>query len=283
MVDPVSTGTGLAVLGAAYGGAQLVEKLLGPTAGYIGEGLQRWTQKRVENVGRIFQKAHEKLGDKIKEPGTVPPRVLKEVLDDGSYCDDELVAEYYGGVLASSRTKNDRDDRGSTYLRLTAQLSTYQIRFHYALYYWWRKIFLGTGLRPTVKTDLQKMVIFLPYSIWQLSMGLSDNSLQSNADIIFHCANGLKRKALIEPIVSSTTKEYINKTCKKNKWRCVSDGGMIVEPEHFGIEYWLWATGNGNTSPRQFLLNTIGLETIPIIGLSADPFPLNSDYPFNQK
>lgn len=43
-------GTGLTILGTAVGSAKLVEKLLGPTADYLGEGLRQWTEKRVENV-----------------------------------------------------------------------------------------------------------------------------------------------------------------------------------------------------------------------------------------
>lgn len=105
-------GTGLAILGSALGGAKLVEKLLGPTAEYIGSGIQSWTEHRVKNVSDIFRNAQEKLGDRIDQPGAIPPRVLKEVLNEGSFCCDPLTAEYFRGVLASSRSPVSRDDRG---------------------------------------------------------------------------------------------------------------------------------------------------------------------------
>jgi hypothetical protein len=35
----------------------------------------------------------------------VPPRVLSGLLTDGSYRDDKVACEYFGGVLASSRTE----------------------------------------------------------------------------------------------------------------------------------------------------------------------------------
>ncbi len=79
-MDPA---TGLTILGSAVGGAKLVEKLLGPTADYVGTGLKNWAEKRVTNASRIFEKAAEKLGSRIDEPGAVPPRVLKEILDEG--------------------------------------------------------------------------------------------------------------------------------------------------------------------------------------------------------
>jgi len=131
MVDPIST-IGLGAV-SAYLAKDALQKLLGPTAEYLGDGLRYLTRRRIENIGRIFQKAGAKLGDRIEAPGEVPPRVLKTVLNEGSYCDDELAAEYFGGVLASSRTDTGRDDRGARIGKLLDGLSTYQIRAHYLI------------------------------------------------------------------------------------------------------------------------------------------------------
>jgi hypothetical protein len=110
-MDPA---TGLAILGSAAGGAKTIEKILGPTAEHVGVGLKNWTEHRVQNVARIFRKAAQKLGPDIETPGVVSPKVLKEVLDEGSYSDDELTTEYFGGILASGRTPNGRDDRAAS-------------------------------------------------------------------------------------------------------------------------------------------------------------------------
>lgn len=124
-VTAMDTATGLTILGGAVGSAKIVEKLLGPTADYIGLGVKTWTEKRVENVGRIFRIAAEKLGSSIEEKGGIPPKVLKGILEEGSFCDDELSANYLGGVLASSRSSAPRDDRGATYIALIGRLSTW--------------------------------------------------------------------------------------------------------------------------------------------------------------
>ena len=58
----IEPGTGLAILGAAAGSAKLVEKMLGLTAEYIGEGLKNWTAKAASNVGKIITKAAFKAG-----------------------------------------------------------------------------------------------------------------------------------------------------------------------------------------------------------------------------
>src|SRR5262249_27664159 len=130
-MDPNS---GLAILGAAIGSRKLVEKVLGPTAEYVGAGLRAFAQHRVENVKRIFHKASILLEDNPPAGQAVPPRVLRDVLNDGSYRDDELTAEYYGGILASSRSGIPRDDRGAVFTALLSRLSTYQLRAHYVLY-----------------------------------------------------------------------------------------------------------------------------------------------------
>ncbi len=126
----VDVGTGLAL----FGPAQLASRLLGPTADYIGEGIKEFTARRVENVKRIAKYSIRMLGPRLEEPGSVPPRILRAVLDDGSFVDDELTAQYYGGVLASSRVSNARDDSSIVYTSILSRMSTYQIRTHYILY-----------------------------------------------------------------------------------------------------------------------------------------------------
>ena len=260
-MDP---GTGLAILGSAAGGAKIVEKILGPTAEYVGIGLKNWTERRIQNVARIFHKAAQKLGSDIDTPGIVPPRVLKEVLNEGSYSDDELTAEYFGGILASARSPNGRDDRAASYLRLTSELSTYQIRFHFTAYTLFRRVFLGSTLRPTFADDLGKMLLLLPYELLFVAMDFT--SQEPGHDILVHCASGLGRHKLIDCVAWGKV-EHLNTTGKKyvgaDRWIDVTAPGMIVEPTHFGIEYYLWALGVGRASLPQFLNADLKLPSLP--------------------
>jgi hypothetical protein len=72
MSEPITT-VGLGAI-AAYLGKDGIAKLLGPTADYLGGELQEFTKKRIKNVGNIFKNAEDKLGDKIEQPGAVPPK-----------------------------------------------------------------------------------------------------------------------------------------------------------------------------------------------------------------
>jgi hypothetical protein len=130
----VDLGTGLAALGTAEVSKDALGKMLGPTADYIGDGVRAWTEKRVANVQRVFARAHAQLGDQIEQPGAIPPRVLGTVLQEAQFADDELMAAYLGGVLASSRSETGRDDRAAAVAQQIASLSTYAIRTHYLIY-----------------------------------------------------------------------------------------------------------------------------------------------------
>ena len=136
MPDSLTTlGTGLVVLGSK----DILTKMLGPSAEYIGEVTKGLVEKCNINLDNIFSKAKRRLGNKIEDPGIVNPRVLKHVLDEGRFCEDELTAEYYGGLLASSRTKEGRDDRASRSLNVLKKnkkglLTEYQRSFSF-----WKK------------------------------------------------------------------------------------------------------------------------------------------------
>ena len=58
-MDP--TTTGLTILGGAIGGAKVVEKILGPTADYVGAGLKDWADRRVQNGPSTSRRAAEPI------------------------------------------------------------------------------------------------------------------------------------------------------------------------------------------------------------------------------
>ena len=225
-------GTGLAVLGSA----KVVEKLLGPTADYVGEGMRDWTQRRVANVQRVFFKAIHRLAGKIEEPGAVPPRILKGILSESSFCDDELAAEYFGGILASSRSGIDRDDRGASFIALLGRLSTYQIRAHYILYSVFKSLYDGSGLGLSAD-DKKKIIIYLPYSAYTTAMDLSDAERKKFVPLLEHVFFGLSRELLLDQSLYGGI-EVIEKYLPR-----ASDGGIIYWPSALGAELYLWAHG----------------------------------------
>src|SRR5262245_38631145 len=142
MIEPTTAiGTGLAVLASK----EVLTRLLGPTADYVGGEIKGFVQKCNVNLGNIFLNATLKAGKSLDEKRTVNPRVLKHVIDEGRFCEDKLTAEYYGGILASARSEDGRDDRGVTLLATVKDLSVYQLRFHFVFYSIVSRLFHGKG------------------------------------------------------------------------------------------------------------------------------------------
>src|SRR5205823_2957980 len=103
-------------------------------ADYVGGEAKNLVERCNINLDNVFKIAVRKLRGRLAVPGSVSPRVLKHIIDEGAFCEDEMVAEYLGGILASSRQADGRDDRGVCFLNDIKSLSSYQVRTHYLIY-----------------------------------------------------------------------------------------------------------------------------------------------------
>ncbi len=246
-MEPVTT-VGFGAI-AAYLAKDGIAKLLGPTADYLGEGLRELTRRRVESIGRIFSNASAKLGDQLDAPGQVPPRVLRTIMNEGSYCEDPVAVEYLGGVLASSRTERGRDDRGVRMAGLVDNLSTYQIRTHYLLYSSIAKLFSGSRSSFATDQDRGKMRIFLPMQGYATSMGFSQEEWE-NPQILSHIWHGLHSDGLIEGQWQFGSQQSL-----KAPFTGAPSDGIVCRPSSLGAELFLWAFGHGH-APLEYLLST---------------------------
>jgi hypothetical protein len=246
MPEPITT-IGVGAI-AAYLGKDGIEKLLGPTAEYLGNGLRDFTQRRMETVGRIFQSAQAKLGTKVEAPGSVSPRVLKAVMNDGSYATDNIAVEYFGGVLASSRSETGRDDRGARIARLLDGLSTYQVRTHYLIYASIRATFRTRVCRFGLSENRSDMQIFLPYSGYLPAMAFNPEEL-GNPQLLSHTFHGLHSDDLIEG-----SWRFGNKESLVGMFSDAPEAGIICQPSALGSELFLWAFGQGD-KPLEYMFN----------------------------
>ncbi|NQT55581.1 MAG: hypothetical protein HQ551_05070 [Desulfobacteraceae bacterium] len=217
----VDIGTGLAL----FGSAQLVQKLLGPTAEYLGEGLRDLAQKRILNIRQIFEKAAAKLGHDFDKHGVVPPRVLWGVISEGSFCEDEIEAEYFSGVLASSRTPEGRENRGATYVKMITRLSNFEIRAHYIFYTVIRKLYAEKY--HTFTLDLRsRMRTLIPTGPFLHAMDLVEYQEARDAGVISQSIWGLARENLIQDF-------------------SYNDKNITFSPTVMGVQLYLWAQGKG--------------------------------------
>ena len=149
MVEPVSA----AIVGsyALQKVSSGLTRLVGPAADEVAEALRRFTARKLENVSRVVENANSKVPSGAV--GTIPERIAFRMMEEGSYSDDPLVVEYLGGVLASSKSPQGRDDRGNTMTALVARLSTYHLRVHYILYSEAQRLLCDRDINLQLATD----------------------------------------------------------------------------------------------------------------------------------
>jgi hypothetical protein len=219
----------------------LAEKLLGPTFEYLGTGGANLIQKSFENVSRVLQTAVKKSGDRLDNPGQVPPRVLKSIIDEAAYNEDRLAADYYGGVLASSRSGVNRDDRGVVFSKLISNLSTYQIRAHYISYTVFFNLANGTSKNIAIDTELNTFNIAMSMQSFIVAMDIIPEENISN--IVPHIYNGLISRNLLGPIFAFGDSNYINQRFPSIQ---TNIPGTTFQPSLLGVELYLWAQGRGD-------------------------------------
>jgi hypothetical protein len=219
--------------------AASVKTLFGPAAKEVGLALGRSAEARLRNFGRITEKAERKLGNALNEAGIVPLRVAGKLIDDASFCDDDLMLEYFGGVLAAARTPVGRDDRAAKWADLVARLSVYEVRTHYLIYRELRQAFLGTSLDMGMSHHLHSRAVYLPSGGYSEAMALGEGE-PSVEEVADHAVTGLAREQLILPTgwVADPDVGLISAIAPG-----ATEGGLVVTPSHAGVALFLWAHG----------------------------------------
>ena len=245
--------------------AILTGKLLyaacGPSAKYLGGKLAGYTEIGVQNLERIFKNAVKQLEANNKTGGQVPPRVLKEILSEGYFCEDELQAMYLGGVLASSKGPVSRDDRAIAYCSLISSLSSYQIRTHCILYSALLRathFYIGRTQHPLENTVswIQKhgLTVVIREADYQAAMEFS--AAEQATNISQHAFVGLEKQGLSEGGILAI-QPYRPK-----------EGDVpfrFFYPTLLGVELFLWGQGIGDCGLEAFKPDLLKRINVPFV------------------
>lgn len=234
---PTATLIGTTVLGSR----ESLNRLLGPTADYIGDELLTLVKRCNINLEKVFQIAVRKVGDRITEPATANPRVLQQVITGGMFCEDELIAEYLGGVLASARTADGRDDRGVCFLDDIKSLSSYQLRTHYLVYSAITKYGCQEKTNPKswYSSNAHETITLTFTDDSYLAAMSCENALQKQL-IGKHSFLGLEARQLLSGGVEAFEEWEEEKAKTHEPWR-------FCWPTQYGHELFAWGLGLGDT------------------------------------
>lgn len=238
MIMATAAAGGAVAVGTGVAGASkdLTLKLLGPLFEYVGDRLVGTVKNRDLNVSRVLSKALDRLGeDALNEPGAVNPRVFKEVWEQAQFVENELAAEYFGGLLAASRNADGTDDRTLPFVKLVSDMSVIQIRMHYLAYYslaWLRQ----TEDRDESESGPKKVVLPLE-EVAPLMADTASGFRKSDAG---HALFGLSRMGLIGGGSHSV-------------YRSECEGEIHIEPKYTGAELFLRVYGRPEMDPTEFI------------------------------
>ncbi len=227
-----------------------LKMLFGPSLEYFGQEIKQLSEKQVDNVKKILANACRKVENKkeeLPEGASINPRVLRDTFHDGSLSDDPIMVEYFGGVLASSIGEVSRDDRGVVFNTLISRMSCYQLRAHYILYKTLKTTYDGQDINFGIRQTSIDRRIFIPESCFFTAMSFQGD--ENPVNITEHIIHGLLRTTLIGRDYIVGGKDLMNKYVSPN----TDEGGLIISPTTFGIEFFLWAHGFGDCYISQFL------------------------------
>ena len=158
MVEPVTT------TGALVAAGWTAKKLLGKTFDNVGDDLAKLYEK---GKNKIFDNAAKKISD-INSDEQTNLRVTRDVLINGSFSDDPICTEYFGGILASSRSKDGKNDAGIFYSDVIKSLPSDHLRMHYIIYRSLNKLFIANdqkkSLNPGQEQELNEEKLFFVIS-----------------------------------------------------------------------------------------------------------------------
>jgi len=189
-----------------------------------------------------LEKADAKLGFLGDTPGAVPIRVAGPLFEEGSYCDDEVVLEYLGGVLASARTNVSRDDRGTRWVKLVTGLSAYEIRLHYLLYWGARAAYIRSAMHTEWGDESSYEDLMVVFDSSEISAGMDFvTPPEVPSDIYGEALFALHREGLIDDWgmgPKASTDEKLGKDCP-------GDSVLFFKPTTVGVQLFMWAQGRG--------------------------------------
>ncbi|MFA5185125.1 MAG: hypothetical protein WC551_01430 [Patescibacteria group bacterium] len=142
-------------------GEWALKKVMGPALDELGEDM-----KKLYSIGRdkIFIAGYKKIAD-VNDGKKANLRVVRDVFWNGSFTDESICAEYFGGILATSRSADGKDDTGVYFVDIIKSLSSKQLYLHYVIYSSLNKLLNSDPenkkINPGQESELRVIKIFL--------------------------------------------------------------------------------------------------------------------------
>lgn len=237
------------ISGISSGATAVLYQLLSPSAKVFGERIGGLSEVACDNIESVLRKVANKISD--DSVGTIPLRVGKSILQEVPYSDNEITQEYFAGVLATSKTQDNIDDRGVYFNDLVSKLSSYQLRAHFIFYSLVNEKFLNSDLNVQVGKQANDMGIVMSSNEFLDTMNVSESMSETISGHIF---SGLSKEDLITGAAyGHSDKLNISKVSKIKNNEELESHILKYTPTSLGAELFLWSIGRGDLPAYKFL------------------------------
>lgn len=252
-MDPVSGAVAKAAAEAtteaAKGAGNLIGRAFGPVVDVYAAHWKEKAEYRLR-AKHIAERTYFKLADRPEEQQwPVNERVALRILQDGPLCDDEVMADYMSGLLASGRSPSGRDDRAVYWSHLVTSLSSLQVRLHYIYYREWAERLSGIDLNLGLGSHRSNALLIADLELvgGLLFAGRDDEDYSAG---FAHAMYGLAARDLINP--------YAVEWGTTSRAETADVAGLpfetfvAVEPSGSGLELFGWAQGRSDVIASDF-------------------------------
>ncbi|MDE2823846.1 MAG: hypothetical protein OXK79_10115, partial [Chloroflexota bacterium] len=177
----------------------------------------------VRGRDRIVLAAKRKILD-LDDGKRANLRVARDVLWNGAFSDEEICAEYFGGILAASRSPSGDDDSTVPFVDVVKSMSSAQLKLHYSLYH-----SLATGL---MERGENKDVYELPQTE---EIFIRNSNLAGRSDVDLE---SLLRLGLISSFSTSRARIGENRVLPYCAARPSRFGILLYAAAHNQLEWW---------------------------------------------
>ena len=244
-------------------GEWALKKAFGPVLSELGDDL-----KKLYAVGRdkILDAGYRKI-ENLEDGKQANLRITRDVLWNGAFSDAEICAEYFGGILASSRSEDGKDDGEIYFVDVIKSLSSSQLKLHYLIY---------NCLNKMLAVDSEKVNVAQGAEISQKAVYLSTIELEDthkiatgkDFNIIFR--QGLIHEYKTDKMVGDAGRAFLYSMAKPTTF-----GVMLYAVAHNRIHGWHSFShvdfGNFDSIPCPKFFTDSEQEAKSIAGLTQQP------------
>lgn len=229
---------------------ELALRTFGPVADTLGIELAKLPPFVARNLSRVAAFFTRKAG--ADDAHALSTRLLRQVIDEAMYSDEDIVAEYLSGVMASSMDVL-KSDRGVTITALIRRLSAVQLRVHYIFYaeLWRHRV----GKPVDLRWQVERARLHVEFQMDEFMRGLGVESLseEQRREIVGHAILGLAREQLID----EDSWEFIVRRGEPAPLAAHADTDrepmVSFHPSPLGAELFLWGCGSPSVDQRRLL------------------------------